>query len=413
MNNKVLKDILNEYRVDRDFQKEVREGYRNPIQDVLGSLYDTRVHFIYGGSLAKGTANVNSCDIDLLSYVYSDTNLTLKQIYEKTAQALVDKGYYVQKKNSAISITGHFDEGIWDTNVDVVPGRYIATSEDVNLWNNREQKSLKTNPEKQINKVKQSLSKDVIRIIKLFRDRNNFKFKSFFLEIFCIDVIEPLYDESDDLFNKVFHFFKHYNDIGKVKIYDPANTYNDIMKIHNDYEFELIRQKINELYEVLLTDDENSIKCCLLGLDYDISEAYLNNAKSHSAFLNTNNNLISLFRPTINTYYSNDYSYNLQTYQYTTLSDNLNLKFTLFVPDSLAARKVEWVICNAGLEATLAGDLRGDVYTSDEKENVAFGTNYTKFEHTSYHGDHFVQAIVTTKTNNKYYSNLITIKIRK
>ena len=76
-------------------------------------------------------------------------------------------------------------------------------------------KSLKTNPEKQINKVKQSLSKDVIRIIKLFRDRNNFKFKSFFLEIFCIDVIEPLYDESDDLFNKVFHFCKHYNDIGK------------------------------------------------------------------------------------------------------------------------------------------------------------------------------------------------------
>ena len=58
----------------------------------------------------------------------------------KTAQALVDKGYYVQKKNSAISITGHVDEGIWDTNVDVVPGRYIATSEDVNLWNNREQK---------------------------------------------------------------------------------------------------------------------------------------------------------------------------------------------------------------------------------------------------------------------------------
>jgi tRNA nucleotidyltransferase (CCA-adding enzyme) len=210
----IIKELLDAYRVNRDFQKEIRETYRNSIKEVLSSLYDTGVRFIYGGSLAKGTANTNSCDIDLICYVNCNTNMTLKEIYETTAKALEDNNYLVNRKNSAIELTGKIGENSWDTTVDVVPGRYIKDSQDVNLWNNREQKTLKTNPEKQINKVKESNSKDLIRIVKLFREFNNLRFKSFFLEIFIIDIVEEDFQDGDDIQDKLVHFCNHSNDIG-------------------------------------------------------------------------------------------------------------------------------------------------------------------------------------------------------
>src|SRR5690554_5932577 len=193
---KCLNDLLDDYKVDGKYLLEIREEYRKEVQSVLERAFSGEAKtFRYGGSLAKGTANINSCDMDLLCYLESDTNLTLKEIYN-TAKKALGKDYNIEVKNSAITIKGKKYKSNWGITVDVVPGRFINTDKsDVNLWCNRTQTSLKTNPDKQINLVKESNSKEIIRLIKLFREFNNFKFKSFFLEIFAIDIVEKKYEK--------------------------------------------------------------------------------------------------------------------------------------------------------------------------------------------------------------------------
>ena len=87
VNDELLK-LLDVYKVDRDFTNEIREGYRNPLEDVLNSNYDLKPNYRYGGSLAKGTANTNSCDIDLLCYFDSNYNKSLENIYDETQKTL-------------------------------------------------------------------------------------------------------------------------------------------------------------------------------------------------------------------------------------------------------------------------------------------------------------------------------------
>ena len=63
----VLCKLLKENVVDNDLRCELKEEYRIPLENTLKSaFYGVSPHIIYGGSLAKGTPNKNSCDMDLL-----------------------------------------------------------------------------------------------------------------------------------------------------------------------------------------------------------------------------------------------------------------------------------------------------------------------------------------------------------
>ena len=410
----VLKDLLNEYRVTRDFQKEIREGYRIEIEELLKKQYDTKCNFWYGGSLAKGTANINSCDIDLLTYLNNDTKMSLQEIYDKTYESLKNN-YICEKKNSAITLTGKIGEE-WDYNVDVVPGKFSSSdaTSDVYLWQNNSKSRIKTNPEKQIKKIKESKSKDVIRLIKLYRDFNNFKFKSFFLEIFAVDVVESLYSENDSLLDKVIKFCSQYDKIGVQKINDPANTHNDIMDIHSKYEFSIIREKIKSLYEVLMTDNEKAIKDCILGKPYNIEKTYEENAFRYSIMRKPN------YKIPIEGFIIGDSAKDSQGKQEKTpffshnvLKKGIEIRFVTYVPKSMGIQNVEWIITNSGYDAKKNKCLRGDeIEPSCFSEKVGDAKRYYKKEYTQYYGNHFVQAVLTTKSRKTFYSNLFVVKIR-
>lgn len=414
----VLSDLLYEYRIDRDFQTEIRQEYRLDIQKALSNAFDgVKIQFRYGGSLAKGTANINSCDIDLLCYLSNESELTLKEIYDAAAKALMENDYWIERKNSAIKVFGKNNESMWDITVDVVPGKYSSNedSDDVFLWRNENNSKLKTNPTKQIEMVKQSKSKEVIRIIKLFRDLNNFKFKSFFLENFVISTVEPKYEDGDNLFDKLIKFCDMYELIGVKKINDPANSNNDIMIIHNEFEFLTIRNQIEKLKDVLYTEDEVTIKKCIMGQNYDINEGYITVAKGHSPLIQFPSSAIVPYGLiSITGYFSKDNAYDNQIYESTELECDLNLKFIATVLNSVEIRNVSWIICNSGYEARKKGQLRGEKYEpSDESSNRGFSRTYMKYEHTSFYGNHYVQARLISTTGKIYYSNIITIRIRK
>lgn len=410
-----LNNLLVEYRVDRDFSLEIKTGYRSPLENVLNNYYDEKPNYRYGGSLAKTTANSNSCDIDLLCYFDSENTDSLELIYNKTIEALRSASYLFEAKNSAICVYGKICEPKWDTTVDVVPGKYTSNEDnkDVYLWCNRDKCRLKSNPELQINKVKESNSKELIRLIKLYREFNNFKFKSFYLEIFAIDVVEPEFVDGDNIYDKLVKFCSHYNEIGKTKIYDPANSANDINKIHDEYEFSLIRDYIEKLYRVLLTNDEQTIKNCILNKPYDIENGFLNNAKAHFEIKGgLTNSLISCCSViNINGFYKFNESW--QRFDSSTiLRKNYNLKFEINIaPNFQNGAIVKLIVSNSGYEALKNNCLRGKA----EPTEIAYRANnkyYYREETTSYYGNHCVQAFVKLLNGKTYYSDILIVKVR-
>ena len=158
MVDEMLKKLLDQYMVKENLINEIRNGYRNPIEDDLNNYYQSKPNYRYGGSLAKGTANKNSCDIDLLCYFDSDYEKNVEMVYKETGEALKQAGYIYNYKNSAINVTGKFGESQWDYTIDIVPGKYTSNelNKDVYLWCNKTRCKLKSNPEVQIEKVKKS-----------------------------------------------------------------------------------------------------------------------------------------------------------------------------------------------------------------------------------------------------------------
>lgn len=407
-----LNKMLSKYKVDRDFSKEVKEGYRHPLVDALNSFYDVKPNYRYGGSLAKCTANSNSCDIDLLCYFPADYNKSLEDIYNDTCKALINKNYLVECKNSAICVKGDLDEPTWDISVDIVPGKYTQNNDnkDVYLWCNRQNKRLKSNPEKQINKVKESSYKDLIRILKLYRTFNDFKFKSFYLELFVIDIVSKDFLDSDDLYDQLVKFCNHVDEIGQTKVYDPANINNDLSDIHTQQEYEIIKNKIEKLREALHTNDDETIKNCIYGQNYDIDLAYLKIAKNHSNDLKTSKCLDYNNGVILKGYYNSPTGMRYFDSQ-TLLKKNYELKFEISIPSSFNVKSVGLIVSNSGYEAEKNKCLRGNI----ESTNVEYKYNnkiYVRNETTAYFGNHVVQALLTTTTGKRYYSDLLIVRVR-
>ena len=411
----LLNDLLNKYKVSRDFIQEIKTGYRSPIEKDLNLFYDEKPNYRYGGSLAKTTANLNSCDIDLLCYFNSANTDSLETIYNKTLNALRKSLYICEAKNSAICVSGKIGETKWETTVDVVPGKYTSNdnNKDVYLWCNKDKCRLKSNPDIQINKVRESNSKELIRLIKLFKEFNGFKFKSFYLEIFTIDIVEPEFTNNDDIYDKLVKFCSHYHEIGKTRIYDPANSANDITKIHSESEFSLIREQFKKLYDALLTNDEQTINNCILNKHYDVEQGYLNNAKSH---FENKGGLVKALIPFFNAVHINGFYKENDSWKHfdsnTILKKNLDIKFEIFVaPVFQHKTSVKLIVSNSGYEALKNNCLRGKA----EPTMMVFNNenlHYYREETTLYYGNHCVQAYVKLENGKTYYSDILIVKVR-
>ena len=218
------------------------------------------------------------------------------------------------------------------------------------------------------------------------------------MEVFAVDVVEQDYQEEDSLYDKLVKFCSHYDEIGVRKIYDPANSNNDIMNIHSSIEFQIIRDKIKKLYEALLTNDEITILNCINGKQYDLDVAYAKDAKSHSRALNLKEN-----GGFINLTCVDDENRNIYSNQ--TLPKDLSINFYVGFPSSISASNVTLVVSNSGYESI-------NCKRGNEETTKKINGKYYRNESTCYNGNHYVQAIVKTTTGNKYYSRPFIVKIR-
>jgi hypothetical protein len=407
-----LNSLLDEARVTSNERQENAEVI-DDIKKVLGNKFDSTVYFRRGGSLAKNTANIYDADIDLLCYLHDSTGMSLENIYDVAYDEL-SKIYVVNKKNNAIEITGKLNDYKWDYRVDVVPGKYVnyAESYDVYLWCNRDKRRLKTNPDKQISKIRKYEHKDVIRLCKIFRHLLNFQFKSFILELFIVDVTN--FNEEDDIIDKIIKVCQSINDLGSVKLYDPANSNNDLSKVLSEFDIMIIKDNFKKIYEALLTDNPKAVSDILNRNTINFEEYYLENARLHSSLFNKiYRNLLPYTSPISIEAKKYDKLYKTQIgiSNGEKLKKHTKIRFTANVSHHLKIVNIEWLICNAGYEARKAKQLRGDNLerSNDEEDIIQISKN--RYEHTAFAGVHFVIAIVTDTSGQKHYSNPFKVRV--
>lgn len=218
------------YRSKRD---EVREDLKKKYE---GKIY----RIIHSGSYKKKTAVNIKFDMDIvipfkkdedtLENLYNDLYKYFDVDYRRKDNTLLS----VKKQKVAIGLEFQVDGKILD--LDVVPGREIDSYEkdgDLNLFVNEQMGSfkkstyLKTNIQKQIDNITDnSIARDSIKLMKVWKRRNNGQMKSFIIELISIKALENYKGDADYVskLKKVIEFIR--DNIKTIRLIDPGNSNN-------------------------------------------------------------------------------------------------------------------------------------------------------------------------------------------
>lgn len=196
---------------------------RDDIQQKL-SVLEGGPRFYYAGSFGKKTIIRQRYDLDIVMYWPNTVNYTIKGIYDAVGNVLKRHWAYVNEKTVSWELP--FQGGF---HIDVVPGRALDSQFfEANLHRTDTGTTLKTSLKTHIDTVRSSGRRDVIRLMKLWRERRNVPFKkSFLLELMTIEGCKGT--RFEDLGSQVQASLCYIRDnilTGSVR--DPANSNNSL-----------------------------------------------------------------------------------------------------------------------------------------------------------------------------------------
>lgn len=199
------------------------QNVRDQIQGQLSTLQGNP-RFYYAGSYGKKTIIRARYDLDIVMYWPSTATYTIKDIYDAVGGVLKQHWTYVNSKTVSWELP--FQGGF---HIDIVPGRALdAQYREANLYRTDTGTTLKTSLKTHIDTVRTSGRRDVIRLMKLWRDRRSVPFnKSFLLEIMTIEGCTG--QRFDDLGAQVQAALIYIRDnILTCNVGDPANSNNSL-----------------------------------------------------------------------------------------------------------------------------------------------------------------------------------------
>jgi tRNA nucleotidyltransferase (CCA-adding enzyme) len=217
-----LESLLEDEKIKDKDEEEIREK-RDEIETEIRDEFKEKVKTVkYSGSIAKKTAINSSKDLDLAIHFKKDAFSTLKDMYDFVFDFLEDK-YDVRKQKVSI--------GLSDYEVDVVPGRRIDEEDDTNndvfLFRSDDESRIKTNIEKHKEHITNSGCRKVIKLMKIWKNERNLKFKSFAMELLVIQALED--SSAQGLKEKVKEVLEYVDEnIQDINLIDPANSNNNV-----------------------------------------------------------------------------------------------------------------------------------------------------------------------------------------
>lgn len=223
-----LEDVLERNKFEREQNDNTAAERSQDIRDNLEKEFGSRIYTIrYSGSIAKHTAVAGSHDVDLAVHFKHDAFDTLKSMYDAVYDFL-QKHYTVKKQKVSI--------GIPDRDVDIVPGRLVMENPDecdtddrydMNIYRTDTESYIKTNIVKQVNYVRESGVRDVIKLTKIWRDAWGAHFKSFGVELLVIRALKGF--DGSGLDNKLRTVLTTIRDeVEAIRLEDPGNSNNNV-----------------------------------------------------------------------------------------------------------------------------------------------------------------------------------------
>lgn len=208
---------------DSDEMVELRKR-RKEVETRITEEFGSGPRIRSAGSMAKGTMNRESYDLDMTCYFpHNDDGAgeTLKEIYTSVETAL-KKTYHTRRKGCAVRVLDASNDA--DFHIDVVPGRFVdGEAGDVFLYpSSTDKERLKTNLQTHVDHVKDSGLIEAIRLLKLWKVRRALDVKTFALELLAIDLLEGKTRKSlPEQLKHVWLELKEQSDDLQIK--DPAN----------------------------------------------------------------------------------------------------------------------------------------------------------------------------------------------
>jgi len=217
-----LQRILTREAVDTGIYSPAR-GVHTVLDPIIREWASNRLLSMHpSGSFMKGTANKSGTDIDFFISLSEQTTETLKEIYNKLFNRMIEKGYAPTRQNVSINVR------VNGYSVDLVPGkRQNSYGDDHSLYRRKADTWTKTNVVTHISHVIGAGRQAESRIIKLWRNQRQLDFPSFYLELTVIDALSQQFSGtlSDNVW-KVFQYLRERFPI--TRVVDPANTNNII-----------------------------------------------------------------------------------------------------------------------------------------------------------------------------------------
>lgn len=174
----------------------------------------------YSGSYAKETGVRGISDVDVFISLKSDTNQTLKELYEMLASLAQSNGWSPRRQNVSVGVTVNGTRG------DLVPGKVQAGYQNYHsLYLHKRDSWTQTNVALHVETVHNSGRLKEIRAIKIWRMLHGLDFASLYLELFTIDALSGRSRSAPA--ENIIHVLRTIgSSLVTKRIVDPANTNN-------------------------------------------------------------------------------------------------------------------------------------------------------------------------------------------
>jgi len=215
-------------------QERTLQSHKTEVTNFLRSEFGNDPVIKYAGSHEKGTMIRENYDLDIVCYFPNTDTRSLKEIREDVSNHLKSK-YLIEEKASAERISDLKGVSVPSGyHIDVVPGRFIEGTNDVFLHvAHGEKERIQTNLKTHINHIANSGCVPIIRLVKVWANRNRLNIKTFILELFVVEILSGSQNKSNlrESFLKVMEAMK--DKFGNVQLVDPANTNNIVSQSIN------------------------------------------------------------------------------------------------------------------------------------------------------------------------------------
>lgn len=259
-----IEDSVNKYKSRRDEVKEALE------EKYTGDIYSP----INSGSFAKHTAINSKFDLDIAVPFKRDSFDTIDKMFDDVFDFLNDKyddKATIRKQKVSIGIEFFADKDGDKISLDIVPGRELNKEQypddkNMNLYVNskygiiEEKTYIQTNIQAQVDHIKaKENDRKIIRLLKIWKNSNSEKYKSFLLELLAIKAFEKE-DISENLWEKLKAVMQYVqNNVAKegFTLKDPGNSNNNVVETLETWERDNLSSKMKTIINNIENNDDS------------------------------------------------------------------------------------------------------------------------------------------------------------